>query len=104
MIPLHDDNPTEIKPIVTIGLIVSCVLVFLRQGSLPMRAAEAFVYQFGAIPAVVFGHAELPPELGAVPPYGSLISSMFLHGETTAGTHPAPRRWHHWPQPWEWWN
>ncbi len=80
MIPLHDDNPTEIKPIVTIGLIVSCVLVFLHQGSLPMRAAEAFVYQFGAIPAVVFGHAELPPELDAVPPYGSLISSMFLHG------------------------
>lgn len=80
MIPLHDDNPTTIKPVVTIFFIVACVLVFLHQSSLYNEAAKAFVYQFGAIPAVVFGHAELPQELVAVPQYGSLISSMFLHG------------------------
>ena len=80
MIPLHDDNPTVITPIVTIGFIVACVLVFFYQVSLPPRAGEMFVYQFGAIPAVVFGQAELPQELVALPAYGTLLSSMFLHG------------------------
>ena len=80
MIPLKDDNPTEIKPVVTMGLIVACVLVFLRQVSLPPKLGEMFVYQYGAIPAVVFGYADLPPELAAVPAYGTLITSMFLHG------------------------
>ena len=41
---------------------------------------EAFVYMYGAIPAVVFGHVQLPPELMSLPAYGTLISSMFLHG------------------------
>ena len=80
MIPLKDDNPTEIRPIVTIAFIVSCVLVFLYQVSLPPKLGEIFVYQYGAIPAVVFGYADLPKEIVAVSAYGSLISSMFLHG------------------------
>ena len=80
MIPLRDDNPTEIRPYVTIGFIAACVLVFLNQVSLPDRYLEAFIYQYGAIPAVVFGHADLPNELIAVPPLGTLFTSMFLHG------------------------
>ncbi len=80
MIPLKDDNPTEIKPIVTIGFIVACVLVFLHQVSLQAKLGEIFVYQYGAIPAVVFGYADLPPELVAIPAYSSLMTSMFLHG------------------------
>lgn len=80
MIPLKDDNPTEIKPIVTIGFIVACVLVFLHQVSLPIKLHEIFVYQYGAIPAVVFGYADLPGEIVAVSANASLITSMFLHG------------------------
>jgi membrane associated rhomboid family serine protease len=80
MIPLRDDNPTEIKPYVTIGFIVACVLVYLNQASLPDRYLEAFIYKYGAIPAVVFGHADLPNELIAVPAFGTLFTSMFLHG------------------------
>ncbi len=80
MIPLRDDNPAAITPYVTVALIIACVLVFLRQVTLGMGDGEAFVYQYGAIPAVVFAYAELPVELGAVSPYGSLITSMFLHG------------------------
>ena len=80
MIPLRDDNPAEITPVVTIGLIVTCVLVFLYQAMLMVHEGEAFVYQYGAIPAIVFAYAELPIELNAVSPYGSLITSMFLHG------------------------
>ncbi len=81
MIPLHDDNPTERTPVVTVGLIASCVLVFLYQASLPPQSGETFVYQYGAIPALVFGHADLPAAIAvAVPAYTTLITSMFLHG------------------------
>ncbi len=80
MIPLRDDNPTEITPVVTVATIVMCVLVFLYEISLPPKLNEAFVYMYGAIPAVVFGHAQLPPELMSLPAYGTLFSSMFLHG------------------------
>jgi membrane associated rhomboid family serine protease len=80
MIPFKDDNPTEITPVVTGTFIVLCVLVFLYEVSLPDRASEIFIYTYGAIPAVIFGHAQLPSELSALPAFGTLISSMFLHG------------------------
>ena len=80
MIPLRDDNPTEIKPIVTVVFIVMCVLVFLYEISLPGPNSEAFIYMYGAIPGVLFGHVQLPPELLSLPTYGTLFSSMFLHG------------------------
>ena len=80
MIPLHDDNPTERTPVVTIATIVACVLVFFYQASLPAGPGETFVFQYGAIPALVFGEAD-PPEMGlAIPVYATLITSMFLHG------------------------
>jgi len=80
MIPLHDDNPTHIFPVVTVGLIVVCVLVFFWQLSLPGQASQQAVYSFGLIPAVLFGDARLPAELVAVPPALSVLTSMFLHG------------------------
>lgn len=80
MIPLHDDNPTERTPFVTIVFIVVCVLVFLYQASLPPRAGEAFVFIYGAIPSLVLGHAALPDELAAIPAVMTLFTSMFLHG------------------------
>jgi len=80
MIPLHDDNPTQIKPFFTVGFIVASVLVFFYQLSLGPKAGQAFVYQYGAIPAVIFGFESLPPEIQALPASFSLITSMFLHG------------------------
>jgi membrane associated rhomboid family serine protease len=80
VIPLHDDNPTERTPIVTMAIIAVCVLVFFYQASLPPRIGEAFVFQYGAIPSLVFGHAALPEEVAAVPAVMTLITSMFLHG------------------------
>ena len=81
MIPLHDDNPTELAPFVTVAFIVACVLVFLYQASLPPHPSETFVFQYGAIPALVFGRADLPDTMAvAVPTYMTLITSMFLHG------------------------
>ncbi|MEK6683305.1 MAG: rhomboid family intramembrane serine protease [Nitrospirota bacterium] len=80
MIPLRDDNPVQTTPVVTVGIIVAATLVFFYQLSLGPQAGQRFVYQFGAIPAVLFGQESLPLEVAAVPASFSLITSMFLHG------------------------
>ena len=80
MIPLHDDNPTEITPIITVGLIVLCVLVFFWQMSLGPDAAQAAVYGLGVIPAVLLDRVALPPEVALVPASATVFTSMFLHG------------------------
>lgn len=81
MIPLHDDNPTERFPFVTIILIAVCVSVFLYQESLPQKPGEMFVFHYGAIPAIVFGQAGFPEETAAaIPASLTLLTSMFLHG------------------------
>ena len=67
MIPLHDDTPTTRTPIVTVALIAICILVYLWQVSLGPHAAQAAVYTFGFIPAVVFEGAILQPKLVRVP-------------------------------------
>lgn len=80
MIPLRDDNPAEITPVVTVGFIVLCTLVYIYQASLPPQPGELFVYRFGAIPATVLGQASLPPEIHGASPFVALVTSMFLHG------------------------
>ncbi len=78
MFPLKDDNPTTITPVVTWMLIAVNVAVFLYQLSLGQKAFQ-FIYQFGAIPAVVTGAEQLPERLAAIPPFLSVFTSMFLH-------------------------
>lgn len=80
LFPFRDDNPTRITPVVTMALIAANVLVFLYQLSLPEPDATRFVFSFGMIPAVVLGGAELPPALAVVPPWATVLTSMFLHG------------------------
>jgi membrane associated rhomboid family serine protease len=80
MIPLHDDNPTRINPVITIILIVACVLVFLWQQFLAPDAQQRLVYSFGVIPATLLGSQTLPPELALIPNWATLFTSMFLHG------------------------
>jgi len=79
MIPLHDDNPTTLAPVVTIALIAACVVAFLVQlGS--GEGNQRLVFSLGVIPATLLGHARLSPDLYLVPPVVTLFSSMFLHG------------------------
>lgn len=80
MIPLRDDNPTNTTPFVTVILIAACTLVFFYQISLRPQAGQRFVYQYGAIPAVIFGQEALPLKVMALPVSITLITSMFLHG------------------------
>jgi membrane associated rhomboid family serine protease len=80
MIPLHDDNPTRIQPVVTMVTIAVCVLVFFWQMSLGGEGGQRAVYSLGVIPAVLFDRAELPAELALLPAEATVFTSMFLHG------------------------
>ncbi|MSP67236.1 MAG: rhomboid family intramembrane serine protease [Alphaproteobacteria bacterium] len=80
MIPLHDDNPTVRTPVVTVALIVVAGLAFLWQVSLGERGGERAVYSFGFIPALLFTDKQLPAELAVVPPFATILTSMFMHG------------------------
>lgn len=77
MIPLRDDLPTRTTPVVTVGLIVVNVIVFMYEASLG-PAAEGFIFSFGAIPAnLVHGLKGGAPSILAA---SSVLTSMFLHG------------------------
>ncbi|MBB4286905.1 rhomboid family intramembrane serine protease [Roseospira goensis] len=80
MLPLRDDNPTRITPVVTWGLIAVSVLVFLYQAGLGSMAERHLIVALGAIPAVLTGQERLPAELALVPALVTPVTSMFLHG------------------------
>ena len=78
MIPLKDNIPSSRIPLITIGLIVINVLVYLNQLTLPPRAAVRFVYLYGLIPVEIAGGELLVRH--PVPLYGTILTSMFVHG------------------------
>ncbi|MFU8895239.1 MAG: rhomboid family intramembrane serine protease [Gammaproteobacteria bacterium] len=80
MIPLRDDSALTRTPLVTWALVGACVLIFLWQFSLGAAGFNRVVFTLGVIPAVLLGHAQLPPELAVVPPAATIVTSMFLHG------------------------
>jgi rhomboid family protein len=80
MFPISDDNPRMGTPIVAWSIIGVCVLVFLWQLSLGEEQGQVAVFQYGMIPARLFGAAELRPELAAVPAWSTVLTSMFMHG------------------------
>jgi membrane associated rhomboid family serine protease len=80
MIPLHDDNPTILKPFVTVTVIVLCSLIFFWQLSLGSEGFQQAVLTLGVIPANLFASAPLAIEQQIIPPMATIFSSMFLHG------------------------
>ncbi len=81
-LPLHDKNPLKIVTFqfVTVGMILSCVAIFLWQKSLSGQTAIFSSYAYGLVPSVFLQHQSLPSEVHALPAYLTLISYMFLHG------------------------
>ena len=77
MIPLRDENPTTLTPVVTVALIALNCLVFLYQAMLG-PSEEAFVLTFAAIPAELFGQGAMARD-AAIPPWLTIFTSMFLH-------------------------
>jgi membrane associated rhomboid family serine protease len=79
MIPISDDNPARLTPIVTWGIIALCVAIYLWERSLG-RDMEPALNVLGFTPASLFGErTELSGFVG-VPPLATILSSMFLHG------------------------
>jgi membrane associated rhomboid family serine protease len=82
VIPLRDANPTQRTPVVTIGLIVACVIVFAVQlGELSSggeAALGALVTEWGIVPAELV--AALRSGTYASLETGTLLTSQFLHG------------------------
>ncbi|MEO0421078.1 MAG: rhomboid family intramembrane serine protease [Pseudomonadota bacterium] len=79
MIPIRDENPATLTPVITVLVLIACVGVFVWQLSLG-RANQLAVLSLGLTPKVLFGLASLPSELTLVPPVATVFSSMFLHG------------------------
>lgn len=80
MIPLHDDNPTRITPILTIATIVLCVVVFLWQFSHSAEGQILIVNQLGVIPAALFHKLQFEQTQAWIPASLTVFTSMFLHG------------------------
>jgi membrane associated rhomboid family serine protease len=79
VIPLHDDNPTELTPVLTVAIIAVCVVVFFWQLSLG-PGQERVILALGVVPAVLFDLKQLAPGLAIVPAEATVFTSMFLHG------------------------
>jgi membrane associated rhomboid family serine protease len=79
MIPLSDDPPRRVVPIITIGLIAVNVLVFLYELSLGGRL-QGFIQAFGAVPAEIASGRDFAPPAPLGNVYLTLFTSMFLHG------------------------
>ncbi len=78
--PIGDDNPTVRPPVLTIGIIAVCVLVFFYQLSLPSDIGDLFVQAYGVTPAALLGVRPLPAYIERIDPLLTVLTSMFLHG------------------------
>jgi membrane associated rhomboid family serine protease len=89
--PYKDDNPTELPPIVTVGVIAANVLVWLFvQGMGAPEALARSVCDLGLVPGELLQTVkpgtgvELVPGMFCLvdvqPHYSTLLTSMFMHG------------------------
>lgn len=72
MIPISDDNPVRLTPVVTWAIIILCVAVFAWELSLG-RQADAAVYALGFKPVTLLRGQT---ELAAI----TILTAMFVHG------------------------
>jgi len=91
VIPLKDDNPTLMTPVVTIAIIILNVVVWLyfQGGGMSERVLSSSVCQLGTIPAEITGmtgdYGGVDLGNGAPCAFGgatwvTVFTSMFLHG------------------------
>lgn len=81
-IPLHDDAPPLRhipNPAATWGLIAANVVVWAAGAAGLLGDLMRLDTALGMIPAVVFGHAELSPDLAVAPVWATPVTAMFLH-------------------------
>jgi membrane associated rhomboid family serine protease len=79
VIPIRDDKPTELRPVVTVLLIALnfAVWVGLQGAGMDARVLQASVNAFGTVPCELTRECTLSgPGLG----WAQLVTSMFMHG------------------------
>ncbi|PYR59552.1 MAG: rhomboid family intramembrane serine protease [Acidobacteria bacterium] len=81
MFPIGDDrSPGGPAPLITLGLVVLNVLVFLFELSQPSNGAlQSFIQAWGVVPREYKVGQDLAPTI-PLPFWSTLITSMFLHG------------------------
>lgn len=80
MVPLKDNNPTQITPYVTYGLIIANILAFLYETSLPPQALNGFLHLAAVVPrelSLSFAGISVNQP---IPEWLTLITAQFLHG------------------------
>lgn len=81
MFPISDDNPRNIIPFVSWTLLGLCVAAFLWQIMLDQQSLQTAIYEYGMVPARLFGAADIPGVGEQFPPWATILTSMFLHGD-----------------------
>lgn len=76
MLPVADGVATRREPLALYALIGLNAAVFLIQSLLPMPARERLWQLLGLVPLRF-----LAPELPGIPPWATLLTSQFLHGD-----------------------
>lgn len=79
MVPIGDINPTRRFPIMNLTLIGLNVLVFLFELSLPGRALDRFIFDWGVIPNEVLAAIANPLAGRSIHAFETLITSQFIH-------------------------
>ena len=79
MIPISDDNPAQITPVVTWLIIAACVIVYVWEFLLG-RDMDAALNVLGFIPASLHDPSSAPSAILGIPPFVTIFISMFLHG------------------------
>ena len=82
MIPLRDANPTRRTPVVTLGIVIACFVVFAWELGLSASGGEsaldAFITEWGVVPAdltAAWARGDYLSHQTA-----TLVTSQFLHG------------------------
>ncbi len=79
MIPISDDNPVRLTPVITWALILACVFVYGWEFSLGKSMDQA-IGILGFTPGALLHPQSAPSELMGVPPIATIFIAMFLHG------------------------
>jgi membrane associated rhomboid family serine protease len=78
VIPLRDANPTRRTPLVTLGLIVACIVLFAYELALSGGRLDAFLTTWGVVPADLVAAWDRGDYLSLET--ATLVTSQFLHG------------------------
>ena len=80
MFPLRDENPTNLTPVVTIGIIIVCSVLYLIQLAGGESVAESQILNFGLIPGEVTQGDGIGINMLISGHFYSFFSSIFIHG------------------------